>query len=143
MLTPDVINPVLENIGSSPIDQKVKLFGIMARPGINFPDLYKGIPDLKEYMDTTFNNNQEISEQAEIIMKYEGYIEKEQEMANKLNHLEDTILHDDFNFGVLKSLSIEARQKLTKIKPRTLGQASRISGVSPSDISVLMIHLGR
>lgn len=142
-VSPDVINPVLENIGSSPIDQKVKLFGIMARPGINFPDLYKGIPDLKEYMDTTFNNNQEISEQAEILMKYEGYIEKEQEMANKLNRLEDTILHDDFNFGVLKSLSIEARQKLTKIKPRTLGQASRISGVSPSDISVLMIHLGR
>lgn len=142
-VSPDVINPVLENIGSSPIDQKVKLFGIMARPGINFPDLYKGIPDLKEYMDTTFNNNQEISEQAEILMKYEGYIEKEQEMANKLNRLEDTILHDNFNFGVLKSLSIEARQKLTKIKPRTLGQASRISGVSPSDISVLMIHLGR
>lgn len=142
-VSPDVINPVLENIGSSPIDQKVKLFGIMARPGINFPDLYKGIPDLKQYMDTTFNNNQEISEQAEILMKYEGYIEKEQEMANKLNRLEDTILHDDFNFGVLKSLSIEARQKLTKIKPRTLGQASRISGVSPSDISVLMIHLGR
>jgi tRNA uridine 5-carboxymethylaminomethyl modification enzyme len=142
-VSPDVINPVLENIGSSPIDQKVKLFGIMARPGINFPDLYKSIPDLKEYMDTTFNNNQEISEQAEILMKYEGYIEKEQEMANKLNRLEDTILHDDFNFRVLKSLSIEARQKLTKIKPRTLGQASRISGVSPSDISVLMIHLGR
>jgi tRNA uridine 5-carboxymethylaminomethyl modification enzyme len=142
-VSPDVINPVLENIGSSPIDQKVKLFGIMARPGINFPDLYKGIPDLKQYMDTTFNNNQEISEQAEILMKYEGYIEKEQDMANKLNRLEDTILHDDFNFGVLKSLSIEARQKLTKIKPRTLGQASRISGVSPSDISVLMIHLGR
>lgn len=142
-VSPDVINPVLEKIGSSPIDQKVKLFGIMARPGINFPDLYKGIPDLKEYMDTNFNNNQEISEQAEILMKYEGYIEKEQEMANKLNRLEDTILHDNFNFGVLKSLSIEARQKLTKIKPRTLGQASRISGVSPSDISVLMIHLGR
>lgn len=142
-ISPDVVNPVLEKLGSSLIDQKVKLFSIIARPGVNLEDLYDGVPALREYLDTNFNNNREYTEQAEILMKYEGYIEKEQDMAQKLNRLEDITLHDNFSYDTLKSLSIEARQKLTKIKPRTLGQASRISGVSPSDISVLMIHLGR
>jgi len=142
-IAPETINPVLEKLGSSPIEHKVKLFSILSRPEINYGDLYNGFPALKEYMDTTFSNNREIAEQAEILMKYDGYIEKEEEMAQKLNRLEYIVLHDNFNFSSLKSLSIEARQKLSKVKPRTLGQASRISGVSPSDISVLMIHLGR
>ncbi len=88
-------------------------------------------------------NVREIIEQAEITIKYEGYITREREMADKMNRLEDIKLNDSFNYAALNSLSMEARDKLSKIKPLTLGQASRISGVSPSDISVLMVHLGR
>ena len=101
----------------------------------------------------TYNNNNdfindnqiniETLEQAEIMMKYEGYIVKEEEFVEKMNRFEDIILHSDFDYLKINSLSNEARQKLTNIKPRTLGQASRISGVSPSDISVLMVYLGR
>ena len=82
-------------------------------------------------------------EEAEILIKYEGYVEKEREIAERINKLEEIILYEDFDYHKIKSLSSEAREKLTKIKPRTLGQASRISGVSPSDISVLMVYLGR
>jgi tRNA uridine 5-carboxymethylaminomethyl modification enzyme len=88
-------------------------------------------------------NNDEIYEEAEIFIKYEGYIEKEQEIADKLGKFENIVLHENFDYHKLKSLSFEAREKLNKIKPKTIGQASRISGVSPSDISVLIVYLGR
>jgi tRNA uridine 5-carboxymethylaminomethyl modification enzyme len=139
-IAPDQINGYLESIGSAPIKQKVKLFQILSRPHIGIEDLRKHLTWLDRYM-ATFDN--EFIEQAEINMKYEGYIQKEQEMADKINRLEDVFLRDDLDYHGMPSLSMEARQKLTKQKPRTIGQASRISGVTPSDISVLLIHVGR
>jgi tRNA uridine 5-carboxymethylaminomethyl modification enzyme len=118
----------------------VKLHQIISRPHIGIEDLRKSLFWLDRYIATF---DAEFVEQAEIDMKYEGYIQKEQEMANKINRLEDVFLRDDLNYHGMPSLSMEARQKLTNQKPRTIGQASRISGVTPSDISVLLIHVGR
>lgn len=140
-VSPDVINPLLTKLGSSPIEQKTKLFNIISRPEVSFSDICSLLPFLNEYFNN--NINEEDTEQAEILMKYDGYIEREQEIAQKLSRLEDINLHENLRYESIKSLSSEARQKLQKIKPRTLGQASRISGVSPADISVLLIHLGR
>jgi tRNA uridine 5-carboxymethylaminomethyl modification enzyme len=139
-VTPDQINGYLESIGSAPIKQKVKLHQIISRPHIGIEDLRKSLFWLDRYIATF---DAEFVEQAEIDMKYEGYIQKEQDMANKINRLEDVFLRDDLNYHGMPSLSMEARQKLTNQKPRTIGQASRISGVTPSDISVLLIHVGR
>ena len=138
----ELANPVLTALGSSTIEQKVKLISLISRPEITFNDIEKASSTLKNFTNYNCFSEDEIT-QAEILMKYEGYIDKEQETVKKLNRFEDISLHESFNYGSLKSLSTEARQKLTKIKPRTLGQASRISGVSPADISVLLIHLGR
>jgi tRNA uridine 5-carboxymethylaminomethyl modification enzyme len=139
-VAPDQINGYLESIGSAPIKQKIKLYQILSRPHIGIEDLRKPLFWLDRYISTF---DPEFVEQAEINMKYEGYIQKEQDMANKINRLEDVFLRDDLNYNGMPSLSMEARQKLTKQKPRTIGQASRISGVTPSDISVLLIHVGR
>jgi tRNA uridine 5-carboxymethylaminomethyl modification enzyme len=139
-VAPDQINGYLESIGSAPIKQKIKLYQILSRPHIGIEDLRKPLFWLDRYISTF---DAEFVEQAEINMKYEGYIQKEQDMANKINRLEDVFLRVDLNYNGMPSLSIEARQKLTKQKPRTIGQASRISGVTPSDISVLLIHVGR
>ncbi|MBL7890668.1 MAG: tRNA uridine-5-carboxymethylaminomethyl(34) synthesis enzyme MnmG [Bacteroidia bacterium] len=139
-IDPSEINPALEIIGSSPITQKVKMFGVLTRPTITLLDFALNSPKVKEFIS---NYDMESIEQAEILMKYEGYISKENEMADKLTRLEDIVLHDDFDYKRLTSLSAEAREKLTKIKPRTIGQASRISGITPSDISILMVYLGR
>ncbi len=139
-VSPDQINGYLESIGSAPIRQKVKLHQILSRPHIGIDDLRKSLFWLDRYIATF---DPEFVEQAEINMKYEGYIQKEQDMANKINRLEDVFLRDDLNYHGMPSLSMEARQKLTNQKPRTIGQASRISGVTPSDISVLLIHVGR
>jgi tRNA uridine 5-carboxymethylaminomethyl modification enzyme len=138
-IEPCEINPVLESIGSTPIVQKVKMFGILARPTITLLD-FESSPKVKEFIS---KYDPESIEQAEILMKYEGYISREHEMADKQTRLEDLILHDDFDYVRLISLSKEAREKLTKVKPRTIGQASRISGITPSDISILMVYLGR
>jgi tRNA uridine 5-carboxymethylaminomethyl modification enzyme len=137
---PSEINPVLEIIGSAPITQKVKMFGVLTRPSITLLDFALHSEKVKTFIE---KYDLESIEQAEILMKYEGYISKENEMAEKLTRLEDINLHDDFDYRRLTSLSTEAREKLSKIKPRTIGQASRISGVTPSDISILMVYLGR
>lgn len=139
-IEPAEMNPALEAIGSAPINQKVKMFGVLTRPTITLLDFALYSPKVKEFVS---NYDIESIEQAEILMKYEGYISKEHELADKQTRLEDLVLHDDFDYKRLTSLSAEAREKLTKIKPRTIGQASRISGITPSDISILMVYLGR
>jgi tRNA uridine 5-carboxymethylaminomethyl modification enzyme len=139
-IEPSEINPSLEAIGSAPITQKVKMFGVLTRPSITLLDFALGSPRVKEFIS---KYDMESIEQAEILMKYEGYISKESELADKLTRLEDIKLHDDFDYKRLTSLSSEAREKLSRIRPGTIGQASRISGISPSDISILMVYLGR
>ncbi len=139
-IEPFEINPVLEAIGSSPLTQKVKLFSVLSRPNLTMIDFSLYCNRVKEFLQLY---RWDSIEQAEILMKYEGYISKESELADKMQRLEDLVLHEDFNYMELGSLSSEAREKLSKVKPRTIGQASRISGVSPADISILMVYLGR
>ena len=129
-------------MGSSPIRQKIKLIDIISRPQVTIPKIVGSIPSLKEFI---FDNNlrEEIIEAAEVLIKYSGYIEREKLIADKLNRLENLVIANKFNYMEITSLSYEARQKLTKINPKTIGQASRITGVSPSDINVLLILLGR
>ena len=136
--TVDKINPILEEVGSSLISQKTKLVNLLGRPQININDLAKGDVDFGSYLNQF---DKETIEQAEIKVKYESYFEKEMEIVNRMKKMEDREINPEFDYSSLVSLSIEARQKLTQVKPRTLGQASRISGVSPSDISVLMVHM--
>lgn len=140
---PDELNSLLEEKGSSTLKQQVKLDGIITRPEIGLSDLAGALSELKTIIDSNGELATEIAEQAEIRMKYDGYISKEQEMADKLTRFENIKLHSDFDYKKLHSLSAEAREKLSKAKPETLGQASRISGISPSDISVLMVYLGK
>ena len=138
---PDVINPILEANKTAPILQSMKLFKIASRPQLNFTDIRK-IPYVEDFILMNKIDN-EIVEQTEIHVKYAGYIEKEKNQADKLNRLENVAIPSAFDYSKVKSLSIEARQKLTKIKPITISQASRISGVSPSDVSVLLVYMGR
>ncbi|WP_461789017.1 tRNA uridine-5-carboxymethylaminomethyl(34) synthesis enzyme MnmG [Pedobacter sp.] len=133
-------NPLMEELGTSPLTQNVKLFNVLSRPQVNISDLRKVSDPLNELLNSF---DQETVEQAEIKIKYESYFEKEQEIVAKMQKMEDKSINPDFDYNTLVSLSKEAREKLLKIKPRTLGQASRISGVSPSDISVLMIHIAK
>jgi tRNA uridine 5-carboxymethylaminomethyl modification enzyme len=137
---PDQINGLLEEKGSMPIKQKVKAQGIILRPNISIADVRSVVPGLNEFLS---NYKAEAVEQAEINMKYAGYMAKEQEMVDKMSRLEMLKLSESFAYHSLTSLSAEAREKLSRMKPMTIGQASRISGVSPADISVLLIHLGR
>lgn len=137
---PVKINKYLESINSAPISQKIKLKQILLRPHVSIVDLKGNISELGDFIE---NYPDEYIEYAEIIMKYQGYIDRESEMAQKMNRLESIRINPDFDYKKLTSLSYEAREKLSKIKPNTIGQASRISGVSPSDISVLLIYMGR
>jgi len=139
-LIPDEINPILRGLDSMEISQKTKAFPILSRPNIGIKDIAKSSEKINTFLS---QYDSETIEQAEIEMKYEGYIVKEQETADKFLRLEELILHDNLDYHSLKSLSTEAREKLTKFRPKTLGQASRISGINPSDISVLMVHIGR
>lgn len=139
-VSPDELNTVLASVNSAELKQKLKLEKVLARPNVDIALLEKGVVPLHE-MRQQFDN--EIFESAEIEMKYESYIQKEVELADKMLRLEDIHLNPEFDYSELKSLSIEARQKLAKLKPETLGQASRISGVSPADVQVLMVRLGR
>lgn len=139
-IEPSEINPALETVGSNPIHQKVKMFGVVARPNVTIADFTLHCDRIKNYLS---QYSQESIVQAEILMKYESYISKESEMADKLQRLENLVLHEDFDYKQLTSLSSEAREKLALIRPRTIGQASRISGVNPADISILMVYLGR
>jgi len=134
------INPVLELIGSALITQKVKMFGVLARPSITILDFTKHSVRIGEFI---LKFDPESIEEAEILMKYEGYISREHDLVDKQSRLEHLVLHDDFDYIRLTSLSKEAREKFNKVRPRTIGQASRISGVTPSDISILMVYLGR
>lgn len=139
---PESMNPVLESVNSSPLKQKVKLSQIITRPGVSFEHLVEGSDELKGFLQEKSLREDSV-QQAEILMKYDGYISKESEMADKFSRLESIHLHPDFDYKRLTSLSAEAREKLSEIKPQTIGQASRISGVSPSDISVLLVYVGR
>ncbi|MCO6475176.1 MAG: tRNA uridine-5-carboxymethylaminomethyl(34) synthesis enzyme MnmG [Phaeodactylibacter sp.] len=137
---PGQVNRYLEEQGTSPINQKVKLQGILLRPQISMAGLREALPALDEFLQ---GYEQEFVGLAEINMKYDGYIQREQERVEKMNRLESVRLSDTFDYRQLTSLSKEAREKLSQIRPRTVGQASRISGVSPADISVLLVHMGR
>ena len=138
---PEEINPILESKDLALVSQSLKLFKIATRPQLSFDDL-KDIPVLKEFVDANAID-EEIIEQAEIHLKYSGYIEKEKTNADKLNRLENVLIPSSFDYHKLGSLSFEAREKLSKIKPTSISQASRISGVSPSDVSVLLVYMGR
>jgi tRNA uridine 5-carboxymethylaminomethyl modification enzyme len=134
-------NPILESKDSAPISQGDKMFKIFSRPQIDLEDMMK-FEKVQAYVAEN-ELDEEILEQAEIQVKYSGYIEKERNNADKLSRLEDVKIPEDFDYNKIKSMSIEAKQKLNKIRPVTISQASRISGVSPSDISVLLIYMGR
>ena len=135
---PEQINSLLEEMGTSAINQKVKLVQLLSRPQIGINDLKRALGGVAEVVN---EYAVEVVEQAEIKVKYESYFEKEIEIVEKMKKMEDREINPNFDYQTLVSLSKEAREKLIRIKPRTLGQASRISGVSPSDISVLMVHL--
>lgn len=139
----DRINPFLEQLGSSPLKQGVKLLDLLTRPGIDLETIAEQVAPLKEKLDTIQDRKEEIIESTNIKIKYSGYIKRERMMADKLTRLEDIRIKDKFNYEEIQSLSTEARQKLTSINPETIAQASRIPGVSPNDISVLLILLGR
>jgi tRNA uridine 5-carboxymethylaminomethyl modification enzyme len=134
------VNSLLEELGTSPLNQNVKMVSLIGRPQVGFNDLRKVDASLNELLN---QYDEETVEQAEIKIKYESYFEKEMDIVNRMKKMEDKEINPEFNYHQLVSLSKEAREKLMRIKPRTLGQASRISGVSPSDISVLMVHVSR
>lgn len=131
--------PLLDMIGANPLTQKTKTSQILLRPSVSLNQMIEMIPELREL---SFYSNEALQE-AEIQIKYEVYLQKEQEMVDKLNALENLIIPDSFNYDKISSLSTEARQKFNKIRPQTLGQASRISGVNPSDVQILMVFMGR
>ena len=137
------INGKLEALGTTPLQFGVKLEDLVARPQLNFNNLAEIIPELKELLNRPNNRKEEIAEAAEIRIKYKGYIEREKLVAEKMHRLENIRIQGHFNYNELQSLSTEARQKLTAIDPVTLAQASRIPGVSPSDINVLLVLMGR
>lgn len=139
----DEINPKLEALGTTPLRAGCKLIDLIARPHLNLTNLSEIIPDLKAALDATANRKEEIAEAAEIKMKYKGYIERERLIADKMHRLEDIKIKGRFNYSELHEISTEGRQKLERIDPETLAQASRIPGVSPSDINVMLVLLGR
>lgn len=141
-VAPEVINPLLAEKNTTPLKQQIKLGNVITRPQLNMRDIQTTVPEIQQYIS---NNKltEEICEQTEIQLKYEGYIQKEQDVADKLKRLENITIPADMDYKNMKSISIEAAQKLEKIKPTTIGQASRISGINPSDISVLLINMGR
>ena len=138
-LKPGIINPILESIESNPVDQAYRASQFLTRPNITLDKLDE-IDSIKEF---TSQYSDEVREQAEVNIKYKGYIEKEKENVAKLNRLENVKIPEDFDYIKITSLSSEAKQKMNKVRPKTLAQAGRISGVSPADINVLMVYLGR
>lgn len=140
-VSPEQANPVLKAKESAPINQSGKIFKIYSRPNITFEDVLN-FDGVQEFVKGN-NFDREVIEQAEIQVKYSGYIEKEKNNADKLNRLEDVKIPSNFDYSKIKSMSYEAREKLKKIQPTTVSQASRISGVSPNDISVLLVYMGR
>ena len=141
-IEPTSINPELEKAVSSPITQKARLAQLLLRPEIRIGQLIDWVPELQRFLKEE-QVDKKAWEQSELSVKYKNYIEKEKETAEKISYLENIRLKPDLDYFSIQSLSTEARQKLTRIRPETLGQASRISGISPSDISVLLVLLGR
>lgn len=139
----DEINPKLEALGTTPLRAGCKLIDLIARPHLNLTNLSEIIPDLKTALEIPANRKEEIAEAAEIKMKYKGYIQRERLIADKMHRLEDIKIKGRFNYSELHEISTEGRQKLERIDPETLAQASRIPGVSPSDINVMLVLLGR
>ncbi len=137
---PVEVNAYLEGINSAPLTQKWRYFNVLSRPDVNIKDLSEHAPDVREFVSSM---DEDTIMQAEILMKYEGYIEREKENAEKVAKLDNYRIRTDFDYKSVNSLSLEARDKLTKLRPETIGQASRISGINPADISVLLVHLGR
>lgn len=137
---PSEVEQYLVSLGSTPMPQKMKLIKVLLRPDVSITGLAAVLPKLRDFIA---QYDPEFVEYAEINAKYAGYIEKEQEMADKMKRLESVRLLDSFDYAQIQGLSLEAREKLNRIKPSTIGQASRISGVSPSDISILLVHVGR
>ncbi len=142
-IKPKVINGALENLGSTPLVYGCKLEDLVARPELNFAKLQDVIPELKEILNRPSQRKEEIAEAAEVHIKYKGYIERERIVADKMHRLENIKIKGHFNYNEMQQLSTEARQKLTAINPETLAQASRIPGVSPSDINVMLVLMGR
>ena len=142
-IKPRLINPSLEALGTTPLQFGCKLIDLVNRPQLNLKNLSDVIPSLKEVLNRPSNRVEEIAEAAEIRMKYKGYIERERLVADKMHRLENIRIRGKFNYEELQGLSTECRQKLMKIQPETLAQASRIPGVSPSDINVLLVLMGR
>jgi len=138
--SPDEINPYLSSVNSAEVNQKMRYYNILSRPDVSIKGIAgscKDVNGLCEYL------SEETIEQAEILMKYEGYLQREQENAEKLKRLEDLKINPNFNYDTIVSLGTEAKEKLKKFKPASIGQASRISGINPADISVLLVHMGR
>jgi len=142
-VTPEQANSMLIEKESTPISQQVKITSLLTRPHVSLEDLLNVSPEAKSAAIIASEVNPDVLVQTEIQLKYEGYIEREKEQANKLARLEDLVIPESVNYDEMKSVSLEAKEKLKKIQPRTIGQAARVSGVSPSDISVLLIYLGR
>ncbi len=139
----DRINSFLEKKGTAPLKQGVKLKDLLTRPHIDIKLMSEEVMPLKDMLDSITDRREEVIESADIIIKYSGYIKREQIMADKITRLEDIRIKDKFNYKEIQSISTEGRQKLTDINPETIAQASRIPGVSPNDISVLLVLLGR
>ncbi len=137
---PSAANPFLESVGSTPLNERSRAMKLLLRPGIGIKEMQDALPELKNALS---EDDALVLEQAEIQVKYDVYIEKEKELVKKMATLEDLVIPDSFNYDKLQALSTEARQKLKKIRPHTLGQASRISGVNPSDVQILMVYMGR
>ncbi|MEI2749168.1 MAG: FAD-dependent oxidoreductase [Ferruginibacter sp.] len=139
-LEPGEVNDYLNSVYSSPLSLKQKVAQLVLRPGVDLDAMMKAVPVLQHQLQ---NYSQDVIEQAEIQIKYDTYIEKEKELVAKMSQLENLMIPENFNYDKLVSLSTEARQKFMRIQPRTLGQASRISGVNPSDVQILMLYMGR
>ncbi len=142
-IKPKYINEGLERIGTSPLKQGVRLLDLLLRPQVNMANAAELVPALREQLDSTPNRKEEIAEAAEILIKYEGYIAREKIIADKISRLENINIKGRFDYLNIQSISIEARQKLAKIDPETIAQASRIPGISPSDINILLVLAGR
>jgi tRNA uridine 5-carboxymethylaminomethyl modification enzyme len=142
-ICPEEINDFLMGVGTNRINQKVKAITIASRPQVEIKELLKMVKGSDKLISTNSDRFKEIAESAEIKIKYEGYIQREKIVADKIKRLESLKIPEDLDFDELVSISTEGRQKLNKIKPVNIGQAGRISGVSPSDINILLMYLGR
>ena len=142
-IKPKEVNAALETLGTTPLHYGCKAIDLLGRPQVNLDILTDMVPTLKEDVEGLPNRREEIAEAAEVLMKYKGYIERERIMADKMHRLEDIKIKGHFDYKNMTQISIEARQKLERINPDTLAQASRIPGVSPSDINAMLVMMGR